>query len=63
MDGPPQSLDLHIIKAVWAHLDKELSKREPKPREELWCFTNLCCIFLVCLLFYFHVIQIKTPCF
>ena len=29
VDGPPQSLDLNIIDAVWDHLDRERNKGQP----------------------------------
>ena len=34
--NPPQSPDLNIIEAVWDHLDRERSKRQPTSKEELW---------------------------
>jgi len=33
--NPPQSPDLNITEAVWDHLDKERSKRQPTSKEEL----------------------------
>ena len=34
--NPPKSPDLNITEAVWDHLDREQSKRQPTSKEELW---------------------------
>ena len=34
--NPPQSPDLNITEAVWDHLDREQTKRQPTTKEELW---------------------------
>ncbi|XP_053573179.1 pterin-4-alpha-carbinolamine dehydratase 2 isoform X1 [Bombina bombina] len=36
MDWLTQNPDLNIIEALWDHLDKEINKRQPKSKEELW---------------------------
>ena len=34
--NPPQSLDVNSTEAVWDHLDREWSKRQPTSKEALW---------------------------